>query len=533
MAVSLSRFIPFALTVVLIPVVLILSAAISAHFLWFLIILAPLAYLGTQDLLQTHHSLMRNYPVTAHLRWLFEGFRPEIRQYFVESDISGAPFNRDQRTLVYERAKDLHAEEPFGTELDVYAAGYEWFSHSLAPKPQVEEQFRVDVGGEACKRPYSMALYNISAMSFGALSANAIQALNLGAKKGGFAHDTGEGGLTRHHLANGGDILWEIGSGYFGCRTPDGKFDPEQFRDKVNVDQVKCAHIKLSQGAKPGLGGVMPAAKVTPEIAEIRGIPVGQKCISPPYHTAFSTPRGLIEFVAQLRELADGRPIGFKLCIGQASEFLGVCKAMLDMQVYPDFIVVDGGEGGTGAAPLEFEDHMGTPLSEGLIFAHNALVGTGLRDKIKLGCSGKVVSGFDMARRIALGADYCNAARGMMFALGCIQAQACQTNRCPVGVTTHDPKRTRALVVPDKADRVYHFQRNTVAGFNQILAALGFEHPNQLGPELLNRRISPTLVKSYDELYHYLEPGELLSDHDRPFFKKAWEAADPDRFNTG
>jgi glutamate synthase domain-containing protein 2 len=526
------RFLPLALSITATLAIVLLVLTVSVHFLWLLFPTLPLAVVGIWDLVQVRHSLMRNYPVTAHLRWLFEGFRPEIRQYFIESDVGGSPFNRDHRSLIYERAKNQHAEEPFGTQLDVYQPGYEWFAHSLAPKPQADTAFKVQVGGPGCSKPYAMALLNVSAMSFGALSANAIMALNKGAKLGGFAHDTGEGGLTQYHLEHGGDIIWEIGSAYFGCRTKDGAFDPEMFKDKVNRDSVKCVNIKLSQGAKPGLGGVMPAAKVTQEIADIRGIPVGQKCISPSSHTAFTTPRELLEFVARLRDLAEGRPTGFKLCIGQGAEFLGICKAMLDMEVYPDFIVIDGGEGGTGAAPLEFEDHMGAPLSEGLVFAHNALVGCGLRDKIKIGCSGKVTSGFEMARRIALGADYCNAARGMMFALGCIQAQACNTNKCPVGVTTQDPKRSRALVVSDKAERVRYFQSNTVTSFNQILSAVGLTHPDQLGPSLLYRRLSPTVIKSYDEIYDFLEPEELLTGTDHPMFKKIWEAADPDRFGS-
>ena len=527
------RYIPFGLTVFFTVLFFVLMLAVSIHFFWPLVIAGVLAVIGIRDLVQTKHSLLRNYPVTAHLRWLFEGFRPEIRQYFVESDVGGTPFNRDLRDLVYERAKNQHAEEPFGTELDVYETGYEFFAHSLAPKPEATENFRVAVGGKDCTRPYSMSLLNVSAMSFGALSANAIMALNKGAALGGFAHDTGEGGLTEYHLRHGGDIIWEIGSGYFGCRTRDGAFDPEMFKDKANVDAVKCINIKLSQGAKPGLGGVMPAAKVTQEIADIRGVPVGEKCVSPPYHTAFTTPRELIEFVAKIRELADGRPTGFKLCIGQPSEFFGICKAMLDMDVYPDFIIVDGGEGGTGAAPLEFENHVGAPLSEGLVVAHDALVGCGIRDKIKIGCSGKVISGFEIARRLALGADYCNAARGMMFALGCIQAQKCQTNECPVGVATQDPRRTRGLVVEDKAQRVRYFQQNTVKSFNQMLAALGLDHPDELDPSLLYRRVTPTIVRPYDELYTFLEPGELLAGTDHPVFRRAWEAADADRFGTG
>lgn len=527
------RYIPFLLIVVVTLVAIALSLTVSMHFHWVLIVAVPLTLLGLYDLFQTRHNLLRNFPVFGHLRWLFEGMRPEVRQYFFESDTNGSPFNRDQRTLVYERAKNLHAEQPFGTELDIYAPGYEFFVHSLAPKPQAETPFMVPVGGPGCKRPYDMALLNVSAMSFGALSANAIMALNKGAKLGGFAHDTGEGGLTEYHLRHGGDIIWEIGSAYFGCRTMDGTFDPGMFREKANADAVKCINIKLSQGAKPGLGGVMPAEKVTAEIARIRGVPVGEKCISPPAHSAFSTPRELLEFLARLRDLADGRPTGFKLCVGQPSEFLGICKAILETEIYPDFIVVDGGEGGTGAAPLEFEDHMGAPLSDGLVFVHNALVGCGLRERVKVGCSGKVVTGFEIARRIALGADYCNSARGMMFALGCVQAQACQTNRCPTGVATQDTTRSRALVVSDKAERVRHFQRNTVRSFSQILGSLGLDDPSQLSPSLLYRRLDAQSIKCYRDIYDYLQPNELLSGTDKETYRRAWEAADPARFGTG
>ncbi|MEM7172694.1 MAG: FMN-binding glutamate synthase family protein [Pseudomonadota bacterium] len=504
--------------------------AVSIHFFWPFLVTSALVLLGLWDLAQTRHSLLRNYPIIAHMRWLFEGIRPEIRQYFGESDIGGRPFDRDTRSLVYERAKNEHAEEPFGTELDVYQPGYEWFTHSIAPKAKSESEFRVRLGGADCKRPYEISRLNVSAMSFGALSANAIRALNLGAKMGGFAHDTGEGGLTQYHLENGGDIIWELGSGYFGCRTKDGKFDPEKFRDKSNQDQVKAIHIKLSQGAKPGLGGVMPGAKVTREIAEIRGVPEGVKCVSPPYHSAFSTPRELIEFVAQLRELSDGRPTGFKLCIGREREFLAICKAMIDMDTYPDFITIDGGEGGTGAAPLEFENNVGAPLTFGLVFAHNALVGAGLRDRIKIGCSGKVASGADIAKRVVQGADYCNAARAMMFALGCIQAQRCHTNHCPVGVATQDPRREKALVVPDKAERVHQFHANTVDAFNEIIAAIGLADPAHLEPHHLRRRINFTEVRSYEDLFAWLEPGELIAGTDRPDWHRIWTNADPDSF---
>lgn len=508
----------------------ILAVTVSPAWAVGLALFAALAALGVWDLFQTRHSVMRNYPIVAHMRWFFEDIRPEIQQYFVESDLDGRPFDRDARALVYERAKDQNEEKAFGTELDVYGSGYEWFVHSIAPLPPQEDPPRVEVGGAECRRPYRMALLNVSAMSFGALSSNAILALNKGAKMGGFAHDTGEGGLTKYHLEHGGDLIWEIGSGYFGCRTPDGRFDLEQFRDRAAHESVKCISIKLSQGAKPGLGGVMPASKVSREIAEIRGVPEGEKCVSPPYHTAFDTPRGLIEFVRTLREASGGKPTGFKLCVGSEAEFLGICKAMLEMGCTPDFIVVDGGEGGTGAAPLEFEDHVGAPLTEGLHFVHNALVGAGLRDAIRLGCSGKVSSAFEMAKRLAQGADYCNAARAMMFALGCIQAQRCQTNTCPVGVTTQDPRRVRGLVVEDKAQRVCNFQRNTISDLLKFVGALGLEGPDRLSPDLLMRRIDPTTVRSYADLYEFLAPGVLVDGDPPARWGQWWRVASPDRF---
>ncbi len=520
----------FFVIVVLVTAATFLLAMTSTAWWWIAFLIGlPLSLLGCWDVLQSRHSLLRNYPLLAHARWIAEGLRPELHQYFIESDLDGRPFDRDDRSLVYERAKDTHGEYPFGTELDVYEAGYEWFNHSISPKNQAEEPFRVPVGGPQCKQPYSMALLNVSAMSFGALSKNAIMALNKGAKVGGFAHDTGEGGLTEYHLKHGGYLVWEVGSGYFGCRTSDGKFDLNTFAEKSKHENVKCVSLKLSQGAKPGLGGVMPGAKVTEEIARIRGVPVGKKCVSPPFHTAFSTPRELIELVQTMRESSGGKPAGFKLCIGQRDEFLAICKAMMELEIYPDFIIVDGSEGGTGAAPLEFENHIGTPLNEGLHFVHNALVGCNLRDKIRIGCSGKIHSAFEMARRIAQGADYCNAARAMMFALGCIQAQRCQTNRCPVGVATQDPKRVRALVVDDKATRVYRFQQNTVTAFNEILASLGLERPEELHPGLMMRRINPTTVQSYQQLYHYLEPGELIADPPE-LWAADWQRAKADQF---
>ncbi len=488
-----------------------------------------LTLLAFYDVAQKRHNLWRIYPIIGHLRWAMEAIRPELQQYFVESNTDGAPFNRDIRSLVYQRAKLTHEEDPFGTELNLYAEGHEWFNHSIAPLAVPENPPKVTIGGPDCTRPYDMALLNVSALSFGSLSSNAIAALNKGAAIGGFAHDTGEGSITRYHLEHGGDLIWEIGSAYFGCRTPDGAFDPSQFRDKANIDPVKMINIKLSQGAKPGLGGVMPGEKVTPEIAEIRGVPVGKTVVSPPNHSAFSTPRELIEFVASLREMADGRPVGFKLCIGHRRDFLAICKAMLEMNITPDFIVIDGSEGGTGAAPLEFVDHVGTPLTEGLIFAHNALVGTNLRDRIKLGCSGKIASGFSMAARIAQGADYTNSARAMMFALGCIQAKTCHNNKCPVGVATQDPARVRGLDVDVKAERVANFQRLTVESLMRLIASMGLSCPEELDPSMLMRRLDPHTSISYAELYRYLKPGELLGDPPEKWAVD-WAAANPDRF---
>jgi len=522
------QFTPVGVVVVLFTIVLGLAIWVNGDFGWLAAVVGIFVVIGVVDLFQVRHSVRRNYPLFGRLRWVSEEFRPEIQQYFVEQDTEGRPFDRNHRSLVYQRAKNAHGEQPFGTQLDVYAPGHEWFSHSLAPKPQYEGQFRVRLQGQGVEKPYDMSLVNVSAMSFGSLSSHAIVALNQGAKKGGFAHDTGEGGLSEYHK-HGADLVWEIGTGYFGTRTPDGQFDPDQFVETSRLDQVKCVSIKLSQGAKPGLGGVMPAAKVTAEIAGIRGVPEGVKCVSPPYHSAFSTPEELLGFVADLRRMSGGKPTGFKLCVGRPTEFLSICKAMVETGIHPQFILVDGAEGGTGAAPLEFEDHVGMPLTEGLIIVHNALVGTGLRDKIKIGVAGKIDSGSAIAARIAQGADYTNAARAMMLALGCIQAMRCETNTCPVGVATQNPRRVRGLVVADKAERVYQYHRNTVASFNQLLAAMGLDDPTQLDPSFLTRRIDPTTTRTYADLYEWLEPGELL-DGPRRSWADDWEKASPGVF---
>ncbi len=495
-----------------------------------LVIFGIFTTIGLGDLAQKSHSVLRNYPILAHMRFLIEEIRPEIRQYLFESETDGAPFSRDRRALVYQRAKMQLDKRPFGTQLATYADGYEWLLHSFAPRPQSPPDFRVTVGGPDCQKPYSASVFNISAMSFGALSANAIRALNGGAKRGNFAQDTGEGSLSPHHEAQGGDVIWEIGSGYFGCRTLDGKFSPEKFADVAKKDQIKMIEIKLSQGAKPGHGGVLPAAKVTPEIAAIRGVPLGQDCISPAAHSAFSTPAELIAFIGQLRQLSGGKPVGIKFCLGQPVEFLGIVKAMLESGTAPDFIVVDGKEGGTGAAPEEFMDHIGTPLREGLHFVHNALAGAGLRDKIRIGCSGKITTAFDIARAMAMGADWCNAARGFMFSVGCIQSLSCHTDACPTGVATQDPWRGRALVVPDKIARVANYHKATLHCLAELVAAAGLDHPNEFAPEQFRRRVSETAVASFTELYPPLEDGELLRGAQDDHLRAMWEKASSARF---
>ena len=492
-------------------------------------VLLALALLAWYDVLQRRHSILRNYPVLGHMRFLLEKIRPEIQQYFIERNTDGRPYDRDTRSVIYERAKGIHGEKAYGTELNVNQVGYEFVLHSSAPKEPSKDQPRVRIGGPDCTKPYDMALLNVSAMSFGAISANAIRALNAGARRGGFAHDTGEGGLTDYHLENGGDLVWELGSGYFGARTKDGDFDPAMFRDKAALEQVKCVSLKLSQGAKPGIGGVLPAAKVTAEIAKARNVPKGEKCVSPASHKVFHTPRELVHFVARMRELADGKPVGFKLCVGYRHELLAICKAMAEEQITPDFIVVDGSEGGTGAAPLEYEDHVGTPLTDGLITLHNALVGTGLRSRIKLGASGKVATGTDIVKRLIQGADYTNAARAMMQAVGCIQSQKCHTNECPVGVATQDPRRARALVVADKTTRVEQYQAATVAQAQQMIASLGLSSPADLHPAMLMRRVDHVHTASYFELYDWLAPRELLDDPPADWADD-WAAANPDSF---
>ncbi len=493
-------------------------------------VFAGLACLGIHDLFQKNHAVLRNYPISAHIRFLLEEIRPELRQYFFESEKDGKPFSRDTRAIVYQRAKMVLDKRPFGTQEDVYGDGYEWMHHSVTPKPPANPDFRITIGGPDCRKPYSASVFNISAMSFGALSPHAVRALNGGAKKGNFAHDTGEGGVSPYHRENGGDLIWEIGSGYFGCRHRDGTFNPELFAQVANDDQIKMIELKISQGAKPGHGGVLPAIKVSEEIAKIRGVAVGEDCISPAFHRAFSTPVGMMEFIGELRRLSGGKPVGFKLCIGHRWEFLAICKAMLETGIYPDFIVVDGNEGGTGAAPAEFMDHLGMPMREGVNFVHNALIGINARERIRIGAAGKVATAFDLARAMAIGADWCNSARSFMFSLGCIQSLSCHTDRCPTGVTSQDPTRFRALVVPDKALRVYNYHRATLQALAELLAASGLQHPQEIQPVHFSHRLASTEVVSFTELYPQLRPGELLEGSRNPHYRDVWDLAQAKSF---
>jgi glutamate synthase domain-containing protein 2 len=455
-----------------------------------------------------------------------------MRQYFIESDTEAAPFSRAQRSLVYQRAKGAPDNRPFGTQLDVGKVGYEWINHSMQPTVVASSDFRITIGAGRAQ-PYEASIFNISAMSFGSLSSAAVLALNQGAKLGRFAHDTGEGSISSYHRVHGGDLIWEIGSGYFGCRDDQGRFDEERFVANACQPQVRMVEIKLSQGAKPGHGGILPAAKVTPEIAAARGVPVGVDCISPSSHSAFSTPLELVAFIARLRELTGGKPVGFKLCVGHPWEWFGIVKAMLETGITPDFIVVDGGEGGTGAAPVEFSDHVGAPLQEGLLLVHNTLVGTNLRKQIRIGCAGKVITGFDIARAMALGADWCNAARGFMLALGCVQAQTCHTGNCPTGVTTQDPLRERALVVGDKAQRVHNFHRSTLHALKDLVQAAGLLHPGDITAHHIVRRVTDTDVRLLANLIPQVQPGALLQrdlSDQHNVFKWYWEKAGADAF---
>lgn len=523
------RFLPLGLAILLSGASVALWQ-VSRGFMALTVLLVALCVVGLFDMIQTRHTLWRVFPILGRLRWVGEALRPFFRSYFVESETEGRPFNHEERAMVYRRAKNVSSVEPFGSHLDIGRPPYEWLAHSMSAHHPEETDPRVMVGSPGTAKPYSASVFNISAMSFGSLGAKAIESLNRGAAKGGFYHDTGEGGISRYHKIGGGDLVWELGSGYFGCRNTDGSFDPVQFAERASDDQVKMIELKLSQGAKPGHGGVLPGEKVTPEIAEARGIKVGETCLSPPYHSAFSTPVELMEFVAELRELAGGKPVGIKFCVGQPHEVLALCKAMLETGIRTDFMVVDGAEGGTGAAPAEFLDYVGTPLRQGLVLTRNALVGTDLKKDVRIAVAGKQISAFAIASSMALGADWVNTARGFMFSLGCIQSLHCHTNTCPTGIATSDPGRQSGLHIPDKAERVYHFHKNTVKALMEVVGAAGCNHPSELTPRHIMHRVTPDETLTADLAYQFVRPGQLLSAAETTPIGYFWQQAQSSSF---
>lgn len=496
------------------------------------LVVGPLLFMGFADLLQTKQSLKRNFPLLGRLRYVFEDLRPKIQQYFVESDTDGAPINRNDRSVIYQRAKKQVDTTPFGTQLNVYAEGYEWMSHSIVPIDfhKVEHHPRVKVGNKDCRQPYRASILNISAMSFGSLSANAVEALNSGAKIGGFAHNTGEGGISPHHTKYGGDLIWQIGTGYFGARDEEGHFSPDAFQKNAMRPEVKMIELKISQGAKPGHGGILPGKKNTPEIAAIRGVQPGTTVFSPPFHSAFNTPRQMVLFIQQMRELSGGKPVGFKLCIGRKSEFISICKAMVELDLYPDFITVDGGEGGTGAAPPEFSNFVGMPLLDGLAFVDNMLRGFNIREHIRISAAGKILTGFQMARAFALGADMCNSARAMMMALGCIQALECNKNTCPTGVATQDRELVKGLVIDDKKVRVANYHKHTVESFVELLAAAGIDDPRKINRHQIYRRVFMNEVRTLEEIYPSVSVGSMLNGAVPERYRMSYQAASSDKF---
>lgn len=519
------------LVVLIVSIVILLTSFIWLGTYYFGLLVLALLGLGFYDIYQKKSNILRVYPIFGHLRYIFQTIRPYIQQYFIETNTNGMPFNRSQREMVYARARNEEDYLPFGTLRDVYSAGFDTINHSLSPKVVSDKEGFIQIGGENCRQPYHSSRLNISALSFGAISSNAVLALNKGAKLGRFAHNTGEGGISPYHLQEGGDLIWQLGTGYFGARTKDGNFCKDLFEEKSKIPQVKMIELKLSQGAKPSEGGILPAAKITKEIADIRNVAMGHDVISPPAHSTFRTPIELLEFITSLREISGGKPVGFKLCIGSRTDFLSICKAMLETNLYPDFITIDGTEGGTGAAPSEFSDYIGMPLNEGLVFAHNALVGCNLRDKLKIFVSGKIISGFDMISKLALGADGCNTARGMMFALGCVQSRRCHLNTCPTGVATQKPERVFALDVNDKSVKVKNFHNATIKSFLNILGAAGLNKVSELDPKFIYRRVHDSKIKSYNEIYKFILPGQLLEQTCLPEeLKDIWDYAKAHRF---
>ena len=523
--------------VIVSAVVLITTLALSIFLdgKWypFFVIATFLTGMGYYDMFQKKHSIMRIYPLFGRLRYFMEDIRPKVYQYFVESDIDGRPVNRIDRSTIYQRAKQQNDTMPFGTQLDVYAEGYEWMSHSIVPRDfhKMDHDPRVVIGNKDCLQPYSCSILNVSAMSFGSLSSNAIEALNGGARIGNFAHNTGEGGLSPFHLKHGGDIIWQIGTGYFGCRDEEGHFHPGLFAEKAQLPNVKMIELKISQGAKPGHGGILPAAKNTEEIARIRHVKPHTTVASPPFHSAFGTPREMILFLHKMRTLSGGKPVGFKLCIGIKSEFVAICKAMMELDIYPDFITVDGAEGGTGAAPQEFSNYVGAPLLDGLAFVQNILQGLDIRKHIRIIASGKIFTGFHIARAVSLGADACNTARAMMMALGCIQALQCNTNKCPTGVATQDPALTVGLVVDDKKVRVANYHRATVKSFVELLGASGLDDMHALTRSHIYRRSSLNEMVSFEEIFPSINPGAILKGEIPEKYTRDLEKANADRWS--
>lgn len=522
---------------ILTSIIALLGTGLMGYFIdpwWFVAtgLVFFLFVMGIGDMIQTRHAIMRTYPVFGRMRYWMEALRPKMYQYFVESDIDGRPINRIDRSTIYQRAKQELDTMPFGTQLNVYEEGYEWMSHSIAPKDylKLDHKPRVIIGNKDCSQPYSASIFNVSAMSFGSLSGNAIEALNAGAAIGGFAHNTGEGGISAHHIKHGGDLIWQVGTGYFGCRDENGNFSPTGFAKTSSLPVVKMIELKLSQGAKPGHGGILPAKKNTPEIAAIRHVVPYTTVYSPPFHSAFEGPRGLILFIQQLRELSGGKPVGFKLCIGRKSEFIAICKAMIELDLYPDFITVDGAEGGTGAAPQEFSNHVGVPMLDGLAFVHNMLQGFNIRQHIRIIASGKILTGFHMVRAIALGADCCFSARAMMMAVGCIQALQCNTNKCPTGVATQDPQLTVGLVVSDKKKRVANYHEDTVGSFVELMGAAGIENPRELSRSHIYRRVFMNEVRTFEDIFPSLQPGCMLTGQIPEKYKQDFEQASPDRW---
>lgn len=509
-----------------------ISVVLTIYISWYWVILFTFCFvlfiLGSIDMIQNRHTIKKTYPLVGRFRYLFEELRPKMYQYFIESDTDGKPIHRVDRSTIYQRSKKQLETIPFGTQLDLYDEGYEWMCHSVSPKAfeTLAQDPRVTVGNKDCKQPYSASILNISAMSYGSLSSKAVESFNGGAKIGNFAHNTGEGGISPYHLKYGGDLIWQVGTGYFGCRDEEGNFNPELFAEKTKIPNVKMIELKISQGAKPGHGGILPASKNSEEIAKIRHVKPHVKIASPVFHSAFDNPSEMVQFIGKLRELSDGKPIGFKLCIGHKSEFISICQAMVKHNIFPDFITVDGGEGGTGAAPPEFSNYLGAPMLDGLAFVNNILNGLDIKKHIKIFASGKITSAFHIARAMALGADACYSARGMMMSIGCIQSLLCNTNRCPTGITTHDPKLTKGLNVEDKKVRCANYHEGAIKAFVEMLGASGLDDMKNITRSHIYRRVSLNEMLTYEEIFPSIKVGSLLSGEVADKYK--WDFAHSD-----